>query len=112
MGERDKILFIKTLVGDMPEATDELISTMLSAARSAIYGRLYPFKSSGGSDCPMASIPHKYDVLECRLAARYLMRLGGDGEVAHNENGISRTYASPNDEDLLSEVMQIIGVAK
>lgn len=111
MGESEKIVFVRTLVGDIPEATPELISAMLLSARSAIYQRLYPFGNKA-EDCYEITIPHKYDVLECRLAARYCSRLGGDGEVAHSENGINRTYGSVNDEDLLSEVMQVIGVGK
>ena len=43
-------------------------------------------------------------MLQVKLAVRYFLRRGGEGETRHSENGIDRTYGSVNDEDLLSEV--------
>ena len=52
-------------------------------------------------------MPAEYEMLQCELAARYFFRRGGEGEITHSENGISRGYGSVNDEDLLMEVIQV-----
>ena len=100
----EKITMVQALVSDT-DATDALVGVYLKQAESAIYNRLYPF---GIPDA--ATIPMRYEVLQCTLAARYFLRRGAEGEIAHNENGINRTYQSVDDEDLLSQVIQIAKV--
>ena len=46
----------------------------------------------------------RYEMLQVKLATRYFLRRGGEGEIRHSENGIDRTYGSVNDEDLLMEI--------
>lgn len=100
----DKTQTVQTLVGDMPEATSALIAVYLADAEETILNRIYPFNRPDN-----AVIPTKYDMLHCKLAARYILRRGAEGEISHTENGIGRTYGTVNDDDLLSEVMQVVG---
>lgn len=103
MLQSEKIQTVQTLIGDVPEANNTaLIGVYLADAEDAILNRMYPFKR------PDAVSIDKYERLQCKLAARYILRRGAEGETAHNENGINRTYKSVNDEDLLCEVMQVI----
>lgn len=95
---------VQALVGNDTEATSAVVTTYLSIAESAIINRRYPY------DVPETPDIAKYDDLKCRLAARYFLRRGAEGEIAHNENGINRTYASVNDEDLLMEVTPVMKV--
>lgn len=95
----DKINRVKTLIGNDPEATDAVIMIYLSDAESAILNRLYPFGIPED-----AKLPSEYDNLHCRLALRYYAKRGGEGESTHNENGINRSFASADDNDLLSVV--------
>lgn len=98
MTDSEKITMTQTLIGD-DEATDALVSVYLEDAKSAILRRRYPFGLPVDAD-----IEPIYEMLQVKLAARYFFRRGGEGEINHSENGISRTYGSVNDEDLLSEV--------
>lgn len=91
----EKITMAQTLIGDS-EATDSLVSAYLEDAKLAILRRRYPFGLPDSAD-----IEPLYEMLQVKLAVRYFLRRGGEGEITHNENGINRTYGSVNDEDLL-----------
>ena len=95
MTTADKITMAKALIGDTA-ATDELVSVYLADAEAAILRRRYPFGMPTG-----AEVDPIYDMLQVKLAVRYFLRRGGEGEIKHSENGIDRTYGSVNDEDLL-----------
>lgn len=105
MTDAEKITMVQTLVSNDSEATDALVGVYLTTAESAIFNRLYPFGIPDN-----ATVPEKYEVLQCRLATRYFLRRGAEGEVVHNENGINRTYGSVSDEDLLSQIVQVARV--
>ena len=56
-------------------------------------------------------IENKYKDLQIRIAVEMYNKRGAEGETAHSENGISRTYASANvSEDLLKEITPKVGV--
>lgn len=103
METMDKIATIRELVGNDAKATDALVSVYLSDAEESILRRLYPFGVPDG-----ASIPAMYDMASCKLAARYFLRRGAEGETVHNENGVHRHYGSVNDEDILREIMPYV----
>lgn len=98
---------VKTLVENDPSATDEIVTIYLQDAQAAILRRLYPF----GIPADVTAVPAIYELLWCKLAARYFLRRGAEGENLHGENGIERRYGSVNDEDLLSEVTPYVWVA-
>lgn len=109
MTNAEKIATVKTLVNDST-LTDDFVTTYLNKAEYAIRNRMYPFslpKNDDGTEKTF-TVPAKYEMLQCELACRYILRRGGEGESKHDENGISRTYGSVNDDDLLMEVMQVI----
>lgn len=98
MTTAEKITIVKTLTGDTA-ASDALISVYLDDAKAAILRRRYPFGIPENAD-----VEAIYEMLQVKLATRYYLRRGGEGETRHSENGIDRTYGSVNDEDLLMEV--------
>ena len=98
MTNTEMILTVKTLVGNDAEATDDVVSLYLSVALNKMVARLYPF------DDAATTIPDKYQMTQCELAARLFLRRGGEGEKSHNENGINRTYGSVDDEDILARL--------
>ena len=99
MSDTEKVARVKSLVGNDASATNEIVSALLAQAADAILEVMYPL--SDGSD---AAVPAKYSSLQCELAARYFARMGANGEVTHNENGINRSWGSPDDADLLRKV--------
>ena len=96
MTDAEKLPMAQTLIGTAPDATDALVTVYLDDAKAAILRRRYPFGIPDG-----AEIEPLYEMLQVKLAVRYFLRRGGEGEIAHSENGINRTYGSVNDEDLL-----------
>ena len=96
MTDEQKITMVKALTD---ESDDSLVSVYLEDAKAAILRRRYPFGLPDDAD-----ISPLYEMIQVKLAARYLLRKGGEGETKHSENGIDRTYGSVNDEDLLMEV--------
>ena len=63
---------------------------------------MYPFGIPEDTE-----IPERYDYFQIRLAQRYFLRRGAEGEIEHNENGVNRTYQSVNDEDILRNIVQV-----
>jgi len=106
MDREGKVATTKILA-DEPNMSTSDISVYLNLAEEAILARLYPIRRPVLEEGQSLSIPTEYDMLQCRLASRYILRRGGEGEVTHNENGINRSYDSANDEDLLMEVVQV-----
>lgn len=106
MTTEEKITRVQTLIGADATATDALIGVYLDEAKNAILNRRYPFGIPYGVD----DVPQMYEGLQCKLAMRYFLRRGAEGEQAHNEDGVNRTYGSVNDEDLLMEVIQVAKV--
>lgn len=106
MTQAEAIAKVKTYAENDPAATDALVGLYLDDAKAAILRRLYPFGSIQYTD-----IPDIYEMLWCKLAFRYFLRRGAEGEYIHDENGINRHYSSSNDEDLLKEVTPYVWVA-
>ena len=83
---------------------DEL-EDILESAKAVILARRFPF-----GDWPEELEP-KYKDLQIRIAVEMFNKRGAEGETAHSENGVSRSYASANvSEDLLREITPKAGV--
>lgn len=104
MTTAEKIEYVQQMVDD-PGATDALVKSYLTKAKSAIFKRMYP---TNNIPADVTDVPERYEVQQCDLAVRYFLRKGGEGEAIHNENGTHRHYGSVNDEDILMEVMQVL----
>ena len=87
------------------EGNEDVLNTYLDLAGSKITARCYPF----GRDCP--SVPPKYFNLQLEIAAYLINKRGAEGQLAHSENGISRTYESASvPESMLKDVTPYVGV--
>ena len=106
MTTAERRTFVKTLLDPLPNISDADIDAQLKAAADAITLRRCPWIS----DPTACAVPDRYETLMCRLAARYISRMGAEGEIGHNENGINRSYASPDDIDLLKYVIPLAKV--
>ena len=103
MSDEEKIAFVQSLIDDVPVDTGG-ITTYLTVAAQRILDWVYPF--GGAPD----ALPTQYDIIQCELAERMIARRGGEGEISHSENGISRAYATADDEDILRRLTPYVGV--
>lgn len=106
MTTAEKIIRVQTLLGNDEEATDALVSVYLDDAKNAILNRRYVGKIPEW----VLDVPPEYESLQCRLAQRYFLKRGAEGEGVHIEDGVHRHYGSVADEDLLREVTTIVRV--
>ena len=104
MTENEKIALIKA-TSDLTD--DFVISAFLQKAKGAILNRLYSVWHQWPEN---ADVPPRYHLAQCELAIRLANRQGGEGEVIHNENGINRTWDSPDDADILLSITPMVEV--
>lgn len=108
MTEVEKLVLLRVMVGQ-PNTdaswSDDVLISYLKIAGEKIINRAYPY------DDTVVEVPRRYGVLQCEIAAYLLNKRGAEGETAHSENGISRTYASADvPESLMSEVIPHVEV--
>lgn len=73
---------------------------LLESATEIIMQRRYPFEEWPDE------LESRYYGLQIRIAVDLFNKLGAEGETAHSENGVSRTYGAENvSTDLLAEII-------
>ena len=97
MTSAEKIAMVKTLVENDADATDAVVTVYLTIAGNKMVERLYPYDT--GKE--ISDIPVRYDTIQCELASRLFLRRGSEGETNHEENGVNRSYANVDDDDIL-----------
>lgn len=82
-------------------ASDDLLSELIDQAGAIVLNRRFPF------GYPIdAEVPHQYERIQISIALELYSKMGAEGETAHNENGISRTYeAGDISPSLLNKIM-------
>ena len=84
---------------------DKELEDILESAKAVILSRRFPF-----GEYPV-DIEPKYKDLQIRIAVEMFNKIGAEGETAHSENGVSRTYSSGSvSEELLREITPMVGV--
>ena len=109
MMEVEKLTLLRVMVGqpNTGEWADEVLSSYLAIAGSKILSRAYPY------DDTVTEVPRRYGYLQCEIAAYLLNKRGAEGQTAHSENGVSRSYGSADvPEEMLKEVTPHVGVFK
>ena len=103
-----KLTLLRKLVGtpaDGDNWSDDVLKTYLHIAGQRIINRAYPY------DDTVEKVPYKYVALQCEIAAYLLNKRGAEGETAHSENGISRSYENADiPESMLSSIVPHVGV--
>ena len=85
--------------------SDEMLTDILESAKAVILSRRFPFGEQP------TEIEDRYKDLQIRIAVEMFNKQGAEGELAHSENGVSRTYSSANvSEELLREITPKAGV--
>ena len=108
MEKESKLNLLRTMVGQTDnneDWTDEVLLAYLDIAGREIIRRAYPYKND------VTEVPAKYDTLQCEIANYLLNKRGAEGEMAHSENGISRSYENGGvPESMLKAVTPFCGV--
>ena len=87
MADSYKLTKFRTMVG-ATAAEDSLLLMYLTDAERAILNKLYPLDDS------KTTVPERYSSKQIEIAVYLYNKRGAEGEVAHSENGINRTYES------------------
>lgn len=101
MTDEEKLTMLKS----MTEETDnDVLSTYLTLAKGVVLSRAYPYTEED-------KVPAKYDTAHVEIAAYMLNKRGAEGETAHSENGVSRSYEDGDiPPTLLRRILPMAGV--
>ena len=102
--ENQKLEKLKVLIS--PEtASDDLLLYLLEQAEGIILNRRYPF---GVPDGAVLSVFHQQ--IQIRMAVELFGKMGAEGQTAHDENGIKRTWeAGDVSPSLLRQIVPVCG---
>ena len=108
MTEVEKLALLRAMVGT-PNTdenwSDDVLISYLNIAGRKIINRAYPY------DDEVVEVPRRYGYLQCEIANYLLNTRGAEGQTAHSENGVNRSYESADvPESMLSEVIPHVGV--
>lgn len=92
-------------VADTGESDEATARDYIAQAREAVLNRRYPYATD--AERAAAAVPERYRQVQERLAVALWARRGAEGETAHSENGVSRTYG--DERELLSSVLPYVG---
>lgn len=107
MTDVEKLAMLRVMTGQPNEGewSDDCLLSYLSIAGQKILNRAYPY------DDTVTEVPRRYGVLQCEIAAYLLNKRGAEGETAHSENGINRTYENADVPDsMLNNVIPHCGL--
>ena len=108
MTDIEKLSLLRVMVGQPSSDeswSDDVLISYLKIAGEKIINRAYPY------DDTVTEVPRRSGVLQCEIAQYLLNKRGAEGQTAHSENGVSRTYASADvPESLMSEVIPHVEV--
>lgn len=104
MTNEQKTEQLKVLISP-DSASDELILYLLKQAEGIILNRRYPFGAPEG-----ASLSPLHEQIQIRIALELFAKMGAEGQIAHNENGVYRTYeAADVSPSLLRHIVPVCG---
>lgn len=83
MTDAEKLKMVKAMTGETDEG---ILSTYLSIAGDKVCRKAYPY------DPDVRLVPYRYDFVQVEIAVYLLNKRGAEGQTAHSENGISRSY--------------------
>lgn len=95
---------LKTLLGFTDDTENALLLIYLDLARNKLLYRLFPYDSE-------KALPKRYEPKQLEIAAYLYNKRGGEGEISHSENGVSRSYESADvPESMMNGVTPFVGV--
>lgn len=80
----------------LPDEADTLLESALERAKLGILELRFPFGYEDGTD-----LEPRYMGLQIEWAIELIAKMGAEGETAHSEAGVSRTYENAGVSDSL-----------
>lgn len=104
MTNEEKITRLESLISP-DTASPELLVSLLDIAEGIVLNRRYPFGPPEG-----AVVPTVYEHIQLQIAVELFSKMGAEGQTAHSENGINRTYeAADVSPSLLKRIVPLCG---
>lgn len=95
------------------EDNTDILEDCIESAKQAILSRRFPYGEFPTNSDGKTYVESRYEDLQFRIAMDIYNKIGGEGEMSHSENGISRVYESSWVSDqLLSEITPYCGTVK
>ena len=86
-------------------ASDDLLTYLLEQAEGIVLNKRYPFGPPEG-----ATVEARYEHIQLQIAVELFSKMGAEGQTAHNENGVSRSYeAADVSPSLLKRIVPLVG---
>lgn len=104
MTNEEKIKRLAVLIS--PDTADtELLTLLVDQAEGIVLNKRYPFGVPAG-----VTVPSVYEHIQLQIAVELFSKMGAEGQTAHSENGISRTFeAADVSPSLLRRIIPICG---
>jgi hypothetical protein len=81
------------------------MTQLLEQAAGIVLNRRYPFGAPDG-----ALVPTAYEHIQLQIAVELYSKMGAEGQTAHNENGVNRSYeAADVSPSLLRRIVPVAG---
>ena len=104
MTNEEKIKRLAVLISP-DTAETELLSALIETAGGIVLSRRYPFGYPEG-----ATVEARYEHIQIQIALELFSKMGAEGQTAHSENGISRSYeAADISPSLLKRIVPLCG---
>ena len=104
MTDLEKISRLEVLISP-DEASTELLALLVEQAGEIVLNRRYPFGIPED-----AIVPRAYEHIQLQIAVELYAKMGAEGQTAHNENGVNRSYeAADVSPSLLRRIVPVAG---
>lgn len=104
MTNEEKIAKLAVLISP-DTAETELLGILVEQAEGIVLNRRYPFGYPED-----ATVPPSYEHIQLQIAVELFSKMGAEGQTAHGENGITRTYeAADISPSLLKRIVPVCG---
>lgn len=89
MTEQEKLDNLRAMCGmSSTEISDATLTIYLGNAKNIILRKAFPLVA----DFARIALPVKYESLQVEIANELVLKRGAEGETAHSENGVNRSY--------------------
>lgn len=104
MTEMEKVERLTTLISP-DTASPDLLTVLLEQAEGIVLNKRYPFGVPED-----ATVPAAYEHIQLQIALELFAKMGAEGQTAHSENGINRTYEDSDvSPSLLRRIVPVVG---